>query len=109
MPFLLFEHLPVERVAELESAVKDLEVQLSEQEENANSAILKWQESCNSLEEKNSQLVSSLESFGGGDESDALALLQAQLHEAHKALTDARENMKDDDNAVLHWQGKIVS
>jgi hypothetical protein len=93
----------------LESTVKDLQVQLTEQEESANVVIAKWQESCNALEEKNGQLLSALESCGVGDEGvisqEALTALQERLRETERALARAREDMKEDDDAVLRWQG----
>ena len=97
-----------EQVAELETVVKDLKVQLSEQEENAEAVITKWQESCNSLEEKNSELLHSLESSGGvegGISNDAFKALQGKLEEAEKALADARDTLGDDGDALLRWQG----
>ena len=101
----------LERVAGLESAVKDMECQLREQEENASSVIAKWQESCNALEEKNAELLSALESFGPGEDEvisrEALKELQERLHETEAALAKARESLKEDDDVVLRWQGEL--
>ena len=84
-------------------------MQLTEQEENANTVIAKWQESCNSLEEKNAQLLSALESCGVGEEGvigqEALVALQERLRVIEGELARAREDMKEDDDAVLRWQG----
>lgn len=100
----------LERVAGLESAVKDMELQLSEQEESANTVITKWQESCNALEEKNSELLSRMESFGPGEDEmvsrEALLALEHRLQETEAALVLAKENLKDDDDVVLKWQGE---
>ena len=100
-----------ERVAGLESAIKDLEFQLTEQEESASSVIAKWQESCNALEEKNAELLSSLESFGPGEviSKEALLELQNRLRQTEEALAKAKENLRDDDDVVLHWQGAYSS
>lgn len=99
-----------EQVAELETIVKDLRVQLSEQEEGAETVINKWQESCNSLEEKNSELLHALESAGGkgGISSESFQALKSQLAETEKALADARETLGGDDDAVLRWQERVA-
>ncbi|CAB9510979.1 Inherit from KOG: Kinesin family member [Seminavis robusta] len=101
-----------ERVAGLESAIKDMEIQLTEQEENATTVIAKWQESCNALEEKNAELLSALESCGVGEEGvisrEALALLHERLRETEASLASARAHMKDDDDVVLRWQERVA-
>jgi hypothetical protein len=106
---MLLAPFETERVAELESINKDLEVQLTEQGENANRVIAKWQESCNALEEKNAQLLGALESCGVGEEGvisqEALTALQERLRDTERSLAKAREDMKEDDDAVLRWQG----
>lgn len=95
-----------EQVAELESVVKDLKVELSEQEENAEGVIKKWQESCSALEEKNSELLDSLESSVG---ADALNALQAKLAETEKALADAKDALGEDGSVLRQWQGESHS
>lgn len=85
-------------------------MQLTEQEEHATTAISRWQESCNSLEEKNAELLRSLESFGGNDEDvspEAFAALRALLEERERALADAEANRRDDGDVVLRWQGRF--
>lgn len=99
-----------ERVAELESTVKDLEVQLSEQEEEASSAIKKWQESCMALEEKNSELLQALEGAGEGVEGngdDAVEAMKAKLQETESELENARAKLLDDDDVVTAWERKF--
>ena len=94
--------LSEEQVAELESVVKDLKVELSEQEENAEEVIKKWQESCTALEERNRELLASLESSSG---SDVLNALQAELAETEKSLADAKDALGNDGSVLLQWQG----
>lgn len=98
------------RVAGLESAIGDMEVQLREQEENASAVIAKWQDSCNALEEKNAELLSSLESFGPGEpiSIEGLLALQERLRETESALAKAKDDLKDDDDVVLRWQERVA-
>lgn len=99
----------IERVAELELRVKDMEAQLSEQEVEANTAITKWQESCAALEEKNTELMKSLEASGEDDQEvshESIASLEAKLKETETALAEARESLTDDGDVVLMWQGE---
>jgi chromosome segregation ATPase len=49
------------RVAELQATVKDLEDQLHQQEEEANTAITQWQGNCATSEERRLQLEKELE------------------------------------------------
>lgn len=93
--------------------MKDLEVQLTEQEESANSAILKWQESCKALEESNAELIQSLEASAGPndeqattDQHDTVAALQRDLEQAKEALAAAEAKLADDDDVVVKWEGK---
>lgn len=86
-----------------------MKIELSEQEENAEEVIKKWQESCNALEEKNNELLQSLESSGSADgefKSDVLSELQAKLAETEKSLADARDALGNDDDILLQWQGE---
>jgi chromosome segregation ATPase len=55
-----------ERVAELEGSVKDLERQLLEQEQEAESAISQWQKNCSELDAKFSKLESQYENVEDG-------------------------------------------
>lgn len=105
-----------ERVAELDALVKDLEIQLAEQEESANTVIAKWQESCTALEEKNTELTQSLAAAGGALQasgnneqqasSGILAELQKDLEQTKAALATAQEKLEDDDSVVVKWERK---
>ena len=103
-PISFFFFCCVERVAELELALKDSEAQ----DEEVQRVIAQWQETCTALEEKNAELVRSQESSGGdegGISNDAFNALQAKLEETEKALADARDTLGDDGDALLQWQG----
>ena len=89
-----------------------MKIELSEQEENAEEVIKKWQESCNALEEKNSELLHSLESSGGAEGdfgSYALSELQAKLAETEKSLADAKDALGNDGDVLLQWQSESNS
>lgn len=104
-----------ERVTELECLVKDLEEQLAGQEESANSAISQWQESYVAIENRNRELMVSLEAAGRNAASitqetnvNALASLHAELEETKTALAAAQAKLEDDDSVVVKWEGKIT-
>lgn len=106
----------IERVAELELAVKDLESQLAEQDEAANGVIEKWQESYAALETQNSELASSLEAPASAgetassdcpdDSASSNAALQLELEQTKSALAEVEAKLVDDDNVVVKWEGK---
>ena len=108
--------LSTERVAELESIVKDLEVQLAEQDEAANGVIEQWQASYTALEAKNSELLLSLDassgSTGEGRSSDRTedikgtnVALQQELEQTKATLAEVEAKLLDDDNVVVKWEG----
>jgi len=97
-----------EQVAELESIVKDLRDQLREQEENAESVIAKWQESCNALEERNSELISALESSERSEAGANEEAMMVKLEETEKSLAEARESLGAEADAELEWQRKSM-
>ena len=66
---ILTSPISIDRVVELEATVKRLELQLEEQEEDANNVIDKWQESCAALDEKCSELERQLEGFRKDNET----------------------------------------
>lgn len=107
-----------ERVAALEAEVKELDVQLTEQEESANAAITQWQESFTALEEQNTELVQALETAGGSKEGnpisghessqESIAALNADLETTKAALAEAEAKLAEDDQVVVKWEGKGV-
>ena len=105
LPFIyLTLSLRVERVSELESTVKDLELQLQQQGEETNEVISKWEESYAVLEGKHSELSAALESKESA--SDALFSLQTQLHETQSALDDAKAKLSEGNSAHVESEGK---
>lgn len=90
-----------ERVAELESASKEMAAQMGQQEVEAKSVIAKWQESCTELEEQSKDLGQQLEASHEKEHQ-----LGARLHETQKALEDAKASLKEDEDSLAKWQGK---
>ena len=89
--------ISIDRVAELEAAVKQLEHQLEEQEEDANNVIEKWQESCAALDEKCSELEGQLEGFKKGaetfkysDDDGDVATTPNSADREHRSISEAR-------------------
>lgn len=87
----------LERVAELEAALKNAEAQ----EEEAQKVLSGWQEACAASEEKNAVLVRSQE-----DSKAALSELQEKLQVTEQQLLDSKEMLNNDDNVNTLWQGK---
>lgn len=90
-------------MSELETAVSELQTQLSDEKQGAQDAIDKWQESCTSLEGKNAELRQELEStfeMGGS--------MQKQMEETQRALNEAKDNLQNDEDVVAQWQGEPV-
>lgn len=92
-----------ERVSELEGALIDVQAQLNEQEEEAETAIAKWQESCSSLQEQNGKLVHKIETS-----NDVEGSMQQRMEETQRALEEAKKNLKADEDAIAKWQGMFV-
>lgn len=104
--------LCVERVTELDAVVKDLETQLSEQEEEANSAIAVWQENWTALEERNAELVESMEIANEQSEKlkhEAVSAVTQKLNETETALAAAKEELAGADENTAKLQGKLTS
>lgn len=68
--------------------MKDLEAQLSQQEEETKTVITKWQQSCAALEEQNKDL-------------------NQKLQETKKGLDEAESKIKEDEDVVAKWQGEL--
>ena len=98
-----------ERVAELETNVQDLELQLAEQEESANTAIAKWQETCTALEERTAELTQLLEASTGGQTSnqETGVALRMDLEKTKASLAEAEAKLAEDDQIIVKWEGKI--
>ena len=94
--------LLVERVAELEAAGEGFASQLSQQESEAKAVIASWQQSCAGLELQIKELTSKLEAS-----AKIQAELQQGLEEAQQALENAEARLRDDEDVVEKWQGKI--
>ena len=92
---------PKERVSELVDSVKDLEAQLSQQEEETKSVIAKWQASCSALEEQNKKLNSQLESS-----VEKTGKLETSLQEAKSGLEEAKKKSEEDELVLVKWQGE---
>lgn len=98
--------------------MKELDLQLTEQEESANAAIAQWQESFTALEEKNVELMQALETSGGSNEGnpisghessqESIAALNADLETTKTALAEAEAKLAEDDLVVVKWEGKGV-
>jgi chromosome segregation ATPase len=84
-----------ERVAELEASVKDLQRQLLEQEQEADSAISQWQENCSELDAKCSKLESQYENVEEGS-----------THNVEK-LADRDWTIEQLQSEVESYQGKL--
>ena len=69
---------------ELESTLQGLQFQLAQQEQKAKAEIEQLQESYSSLEDQKVELVQKLE----------------------ENLGDAQEKQKEDEDALLRWQGE---
>jgi chromosome segregation ATPase len=91
----------LDRVTQLEVAVSYLEAQLTEQEADSNNVISIWQENCTSLEEQKRDLSQKLEEAGLTERA-----LQQQLHEKEQALDEAREKVRNGEEALETSQSK---
>ena len=90
------------RVKQLEERLEELEAQLGQQEDEAEDAIAKWQESYSALEGQCGELTKELETSRQKE-----GTLQMQLAETVKALDEARDHLKDDEDVVNKWQGEL--
>mgnify|MGYP005840664931 CR=1 FL=1 len=99
----------IERVAELENTVKVYERQMNEQEEEANTVIEKWQETCTDLEAKNSellQLLNATEASTTSVDSAKMSPLQEELNDIKAQLEEAKKIGSEDKRALLEWECK---
>lgn len=92
-----------ERVSELEAAVKELESQLNQQEDETKAVIAKWQANCSALEEQNKDLTGRLQVS-----ADNVLVLEAKLEDTQRGLDVAEAKIKDDEDVVAKWQGECV-
>jgi chromosome segregation ATPase len=101
----------VERVAELETAVKELENQLDEQGEEANDAISRWQETYTELEEKCSQLEQDLTKSGSADTKELELQKQVEsLSEKLKAVEgQASRTEEERQNMSKAWSTSEIT
>ena len=126
--------VPKDRVAELESKVKDLENQLEEQEREANNVIDQWQENCAVSDSKCSELEDELDaarkeneilrqssgdhgvntlnarSLEGEPEGSAqlaqrIEELETQLQEKEQVLLQLQDTLANDEDVVHQWEG----
>ena len=101
-------HSSSERVTELETLVQDLETQLSEQEEEATTAIGVWQQSYTTLEKTNEELSEEIEATKGElqklKEQD-IPTLQRQLEDSQAALGAATEQTLNKDKVTMQLKG----
>lgn len=76
----------------METTIKDLEQQLSEQDDGAKSIIAQWQETVNALEASKAQLTESLQKANADQESaqKEVDVLQAKLTEMEDTLRSAQ-------------------
>lgn len=89
-------------MSELEEAVKDLETQLGQQEEETKAVIAKWQTTCTALEEQNQNFKSQLQASTENGEA-----LEVQLQEARNGLEEAEKKSKEDEEVLANWQGEL--
>jgi chromosome segregation ATPase len=82
-------YVNVERVAQLELAIKELERELEQQGEEANDAIIRWEETYTELEEKCSQLEQDLTKAGSADGKELD--LQEQVESLSEKLNEAEQ------------------
>jgi septal ring factor EnvC (AmiA/AmiB activator) len=87
----------------LEAVVRDLEGQLTEQEEDANNVISKWQESFTALDEQRSKLAQELEAAEKSAEC-----LNGQLRATQLLLDKAYQNLSIEKEAEVKLQGVLV-
>lgn len=80
----------------MEATINDLQTQINEQEQEAETAIAKWQESCSSLEHEKGELIQKLETTSEMEGS------------IKRALDEAKDNLKNDEEIVVKWQGESV-
>lgn len=79
--------------------MKDAEMQ----EEEAQKVLTRWQETCTSLEEKNTALARAQE-----DSAAALSELQDKLQVTEQQLLDASDRLNNDDSVNALWQGESI-
>jgi peptidoglycan hydrolase CwlO-like protein len=106
----------VDQVAELESTIKSLEVQLEEQSSAADDAISQWHGRSSELERQLEILAKEKkEILNAESSSNALEVkelhfekdrLEQELQERDEALTAAREDLTQDAEVVHEWEGK---
>jgi chromosome segregation ATPase len=83
----------VGRVAELQATVKDLEDQLQQQEEEANTAITQWQDNCATSDERCSQLDKELELLA--TEKDSLSKALDTVEQDNAQLEETRQVLEE--------------
>lgn len=78
-----------------------MSTQMAKQEDDARNAIVKWQESCTTLEEQSDNLRHQLEASHEKEHQ-----LGSQLQEAQKDLEEAKASLQEDEESLTKWQGE---
>lgn len=117
-----------DRVSELETAMRDMETRLEQQEEEANAVIDNWQESCTASEEKCSRLETELaaakqdldaslvaqgegEGKGNSFSSDCLQQTSADVSSqdhAQPPFGEGRDHLDPKNDVIQQWEGMFL-